>query len=133
MNSFNHYSFGAVASWMCMYSFGIKREQYAPGFTEFTLCPVPDPDGVMTFAKGYCDTVSGRIKSSWERTEGGMRYCLTVPAGTAANLRLPAEETSVVSEGGKPAEEAEGVTEQGYSDGRRCYRILSGRYEFVVE
>ena len=43
MNSFNHYSFGAVGQWMMAYSLGIEREE--PGFRTFILQPEPDPTG----------------------------------------------------------------------------------------
>ena len=49
MNSFNHYSFGAVGQWMMAYSLGIQRDE--PGFKKFILQPEPDPTGVMTSAR----------------------------------------------------------------------------------
>ena len=133
MNSFNHYSFGAVASWMCMYSLGIKREETAPGFTHFTMCPTPDPDGTMTWAEGFCDTVSGRVESRWEKCGEGYRYQMTIPAGTTASLRLPAKAESVILEGGQPVGEAEGIRETVAQPGRRCFEIGSGSYEFFVK
>jgi alpha-L-rhamnosidase len=84
MNSFNHYSYGAVAAWMIRGSLGIKRLEDAPGFSEFVLCPVPDPTGLMKSAKGYLDTVSGRIESSWEITEDAIIYRFKIPANTGA-------------------------------------------------
>ena len=51
MNSFNHYSFGAVGQWMMAHSLGIEREE--PGFRTFLLQPEPDPTGIMTWAEGY--------------------------------------------------------------------------------
>src|ERR1035438_7636066 len=54
MNSFNHYSFGAVGQWMMAYSLGIQRDE--PGFKKFILQPEPDPTGVMTSAEGYYDS-----------------------------------------------------------------------------
>ena len=41
MNSFNHYSFGAIGQWMMAYSLGIERDE--PGFSRFVLQPRPDP------------------------------------------------------------------------------------------
>jgi hypothetical protein len=52
MNSFNHYSFGAVAAWMYNYSLGIQRHPTKAGFKEFILMPTPDPNGQITEAKG---------------------------------------------------------------------------------
>lgn len=133
MNSFNHYSFGAVAAWMCMYSLGIKREQEAPGFTHFTLCPTPDPDRLMTWAKGWCDTVSGRIESCWEATGEGVKYTVEIPAGTSAEIRLIGGADAVILESGRDVQESVGVTVLGVKDGRSCMRVGSGRYEFLVK
>ncbi len=133
MNSFNHYSFGAVAAWMSMYSLGIMREMASPGFTHFTLCPTPDPDGVMTWAEGHVETVSGRIESRWEKCAEGMCYTVTVPAGTTASLKLIAEENAQITESGMPVDAAAGVTDTGYADGRRCFELVSGTYAFSVK
>ena len=64
MNSFNHYSFGAVGQWMMSHSLGIERDE--PGFQRFILQPEPDPTGVMTWAEGYYDSMYGRISSAWK-------------------------------------------------------------------
>ena len=132
MNSFNHYSFGAVAAWMMMYSLGIMRETDAPGFTHFTLCPTPDPDGKMTWAKGHAETLSGKIESRWAKRGSETVYTVTVPAGTSAALKLTASENAEILESGKPAGEAFGVKATGYENGRRCFELLSGTYEFTV-
>ncbi|MBQ0001883.1 MAG: family 78 glycoside hydrolase catalytic domain, partial [Clostridiales bacterium] len=89
MNSFNHYSFGAVAAWMCMHSLGIMREEAHPGLNEFTLCPETDPTGQMTSAEGFVETVNGKVVSSWKKTDTGYEYHFEIPANTTANLVLP--------------------------------------------
>lgn len=87
MNSFNHYSFGAVGSWMYNYSLGIQRD--LGGYKYFILQPTPDPSGQMTYAKGYYDSMYGRIESSWEVKGDKLIYKATVPPNTTAYLKLP--------------------------------------------
>lgn len=90
MNSFNHYSFGAVGQWLINRCLGIERDDEQPGFKHFHLRPVPDPTGGLTFARGHYDCPYGRIESSWERqADGKIVYKFTVPQGTAATLTLP--------------------------------------------
>lgn len=89
MNSFNHYSFGAVGQWLMSRSLGIDRDPAAPGFKHFVLRPEADPTGQMTWAKGWYDTPNGRISSSWKRTGGKVEYEFTIPEGCSATLRLP--------------------------------------------
>ena len=90
MNSFNHYSFGAVGQWLVNRCLGIERDEKQPGWKHFYLRPVPDPTGGLTFARGYHDSPCGRIESSWQRGEDGrITYRFVVPKGTTATLMLP--------------------------------------------
>ncbi len=41
-DSLNHYSFGAVASWLCDTSLGVARDEQSPGFRHFAVRPTPD-------------------------------------------------------------------------------------------
>lgn len=61
MNSFNHYSFGAVGNWLLTRCLGIKISPDG----EVTVDPTPDPTGRITYARGWLDTPKGRIESSW--------------------------------------------------------------------
>jgi alpha-L-rhamnosidase len=129
MNSFNHYSFGAVGQWMMAYSLGIQRDE--PGFKKFILQPEPDPTGVMTSAEGYYDSMYGRIASAWKVDGKALTYRATVPANTTATLYLPATAPSAVKEGGKDAGEAKGVTFIKYENGNAVYNLKSGSYQFT--
>ena len=131
MNSFNHYSFGAVGQWMMAYSLGIQRDE--PGFKKFILQPEPDPTGEMTSAEGYYDSMYGRINSSWVNNDGNITYNFTVPANTTATLYLIASSADSITEGGVAASGAEGVTFVKYEDGRAVYEIQSGNYEFEAQ
>jgi alpha-L-rhamnosidase len=130
MNSFNHYSFGAVGQWMMAYSLGIQRDE--PGFQKFILQPEPDPTGGMTFAEGHYDSMYGRIESGWKLAGKTLSYRATVPANTTATLYLPAADPKAVREGGKPAGEARGVTFLRHENGKAVYRLASGTYEFTA-
>ena len=89
MNSFNHYSFGAVGQWMIANSLGIDRDPSKPGFEHFILKPEADPTGQMKWAKGWYDTPYGRIRSSWKRNGTKVEYEFTIPEGCTATLRIP--------------------------------------------
>ncbi len=130
MNSFNHYSFGAVGQWMMAYSLGIQRDE--PGFKKFILQPEPDPTGAMTSAEGYYDSMYGRIGSAWKVDGKSLTYRATVPANTSATLYLPVTAPDTVKEGGKDARQAKGVTFVRYQQGRAVYTLTSGTYEFTA-
>lgn len=103
MNSFNHYSFGAVGAWMFDTSLGIARDENSPGFKHFFLKPMPDFKGEMKFARGHYDSVYGRIESSWEKmNRGWTRYRFVVPANTTATVILPDAVGKKVLQNGTP-------------------------------
>lgn len=88
MNSFNHYSFGAVYEWMMAYQLGITTDPSEPGYQHFILQPTCG--GSFTFAKGSFASDYGVISSGWTAEGGRMTgYDVTVPANTGATLYLP--------------------------------------------
>ncbi len=131
MNSFNHYSFGAVGQWIMAYSLGIQRDE--PGFKRFILQPEPDPTKQMTYAKGFYDSQYGRINSSWKLEKDILTYSATVPANTTATLYLPARSAQTVKESGKTIDKAKGITFIKYENGKSVYELKSGNYEFTTQ
>ena len=132
MNSFNHYSFGAVGAWMNRNVLGMQRDPKSPGFKHFFLSPTPDPNQEMTYAKGHYDSPYGRISSAWKQDETETVYEFTIPANTSATVWLPASEVSKISEGDKKLKKAEGITVLGSEHGRVKLEATSGRYRFRV-
>ena len=84
MNSFNHYSYGAVEEWLMQYVLGIRPDEQQPGYKHFTLDPHPNRQ--LGSASGHFDSVYGRIAVSWKYE--GERICmtLTIPANTTATF-----------------------------------------------
>jgi alpha-L-rhamnosidase len=133
MNSFNHYSFGAVAAWMYNHSLSIQRDEEHPGFKHFYLEPLPDPTGRMKWARGYYDSPYGRIESGWEIKEGSTAYSFTIPPNTTAHLFLPADDVKKITEGGKRVSKVEAINLSGEENGKFGMELVSGTYSFEVE
>lgn len=123
MNSFNHYSFGAVGQWMMAYSLGIQRDE--PGFQKFILQPTPDPTGEMAWAEGYYDSMYGKIYSKWEVKDGQLTYTCSVPANTSATLYLPAASASNIID-------SDGCEPVSFENGKASFELKSGSYKFIV-
>lgn len=134
MNSFNHYSFGAVGAWMYSHSLGIMRDEDSPGFKHFILCPRIDPTGQMTYARGYYESLYGRIESAWEVKDKQIEYSFTVPANTGATLLLPVVSTGKVTESGCPLREGvNGIKKIMFTgNGILEIELASGTYHFKV-
>jgi len=139
MNSFNHYSFGAVGQWMMAYSLGIQRDEKSPGFKHFVLQPQPDPTGQMTYAKGYYESMYGKIASSWKTDKDTFTYLATVPANTTATLFIPAASAKAVKEEGKNISAKDASIKclkfenarLPDGQGKAIYELTSGSYEFT--
>lgn len=133
MNSFNHYSFGAVGAWMYGYSLGIQRDENNPGFKHFILKPEPDPTGQMTSAKGYYDAMYGRIESSWTMSSTDCFYRFVIPANTTATLYLDAPSVNAILEGGNAFSKSKGVKYLGLKERQHAFELRSGNYSFSVK
>ena len=87
MNSFNHYSLGAVCEWLYMYVLGIRRDESRPGYRHFFAQP---EIACWDFARGSFESPYGTVGASWERlSDGEYHYCLCVPPNTSATVILP--------------------------------------------
>lgn len=94
MNSFNHYAFGAVGEWMYNHILGIQPIDDYPGFTRFVL--KPQPGGSLTWAKGSYHSISGDIKTAWEKNQNKFSYNIQIPPNTEATVSLPANSAESV-------------------------------------
>lgn len=88
MNSFNHYAYGAVISWLYSAMGGIQPDSKVPGFKHFILKPQPDPR--VPSVKVAFDSPYGKIESDWHYDESGSwHWTYTIPANTSATVILP--------------------------------------------
>lgn len=132
MNSFNHYSFGAVGAWMLAHSLGIARDEDNPGFKHFILKPEADPTGGLRYAKGHYDAMYGRIESSWKREGGKTVYAFAIPANTTATVFIPAARASAVLINGKVGDTPHAKFVR-LEDGKAVFEVASGRYVFTAQ
>ncbi len=133
MNSFNHYSFGAIGAWMYNYSLGIDRDVLSPGFKHFVLHPEPDPTGEMKFAKGYYDSMYGRIESSWAAGDGFCTYNFVIPANTSATISLSAGRIDDITINGNAPAKAKGISDLRVGNGKVCFEAVSGACVVIVK
>ncbi|RZK53652.1 MAG: alpha-L-rhamnosidase [Pedobacter sp.] len=133
MNSFNHYSFGAVGGWMFANSLGIARDETSPGFKHFILQPEPDPTGKMSYAKGYYEAMYGRIESGWKISGNEFNYEFLVPANTSATLSLKANNVANIYLDGKHMTKSNRVKYVKSELGKCFFELEAGSYEITVK
>ncbi len=142
MNSFNHYSYGAVSEWMYRYMAGIEADENYPGFKQFILQPSPDfrtirPTGqeAITKVEATYKSYYGDIKSAWITNDGeDVKYTVTIPANTTATLILPFNNKDAdVYEGATPADQVEGVMSVVKGKQNITLTLRSGTYSFRIK
>ncbi len=132
MNSFNHYSYGAVAEWMYAYMAGIQADATQPGFKHFILQPTPSQ--FVGEVNGTFDSAYGTIVSHWKYVDGKFLYDATVPANTTATVYVPVEGDNAVTVNGKAASalslETDGIEYVETVDGKAQFNAVAGSFQF---
>jgi alpha-L-rhamnosidase len=93
--SLNHYSKGAVISFLHRYTAGIELVE--PAYRRFRVRP--RPGGGLTSAEAAHESPYGRIESSWRLDAGMFHLRVVVPAGTEASVVLPDGTTHTAAPG----------------------------------
>ena len=130
MNSFNHYAFGSVNEWLFGNAAGIKVED--AGYRTFTIKPEIAKEGI-SYVKAKYHSINGEIVSSWKKTGNSIVIEISVPPNTKANLFIPNNDSSKVTENNKPLKGNPDIIEKGTSQGFLNVEIGSGNYQFISE
>ena len=137
MNSFNHYSYGAVTEWMYRYMAGIEADDMNPGFKHFYLRPVPDTREYLpknqkriTYCNAVYNSQYGDIESRWNiNKDGNINYEFVVPMNTSATICIPvSNENDIITINGSKDLNNEYIEYAGFKDNRKMYNVKSGSY-----
>jgi alpha-L-rhamnosidase len=85
--SLNHYSKGAVISFLHTHVAGIRLREDAPAYKRFEVRP--QPGGGLSRAEARLDSPYGRIASRWQIGASTFTLDVSVPPGTTATVTLP--------------------------------------------
>ena len=85
--SHNHFSKGAVITFLHRYVAGIRPLPDAPGYRRFEISP--RIGGAITSAEARLETPHGVIESSFTIVDGIFRIRVVVPPGTTCRLMMP--------------------------------------------
>ena len=144
MNSFAHYSFGAVGEWMFKTIGGIDTQDSS--YQHIVIRP--QPGGRLSWARTSYDSIRGPIATAWRiaqpqdrasaRTSVGTPYKgatfildVEIPANTIATVYVPARDIESVMEARGPAAKARGVKPIGMQANAAVFEVGSGEYHFV--
>lgn len=130
--SHNHPMFGSVSGWFRRWIGGIQAADDAVGFDRVLIRP--QVVGGLTEVKCAHRTIRGLIESNWTAKDGKLEFKIVIPPGTEAQVWLPGQEGDVLTESGKPINDADGVDGVDFSPVIKCHRLKlgSGSYHFTI-
>ena len=127
--SYLHSSYLYIGSWFNE-SLGGIRHPDAGGFKQFVIEPWIDPQRGPRKVQAHYDSLYGRIVSNWSVAGDRVHLDVQVPPNTRATLRLHKLEPSSLTEGGRRANDAKGVSISADKLGQMELRLEPGRYQF---
>ncbi|MFI1335180.1 family 78 glycoside hydrolase catalytic domain [Streptomyces sp. NPDC020845] len=117
----NHFMLGVIDGWFTGSLAGIRQTDDSIGYRRLLFAPAVVGD--LTSAAASYTTPYGPARSSWRRDGSAYRLTVTVPAGTTAEVRVPATSGAVgAPDGARPLRTDDGV---------RVYEVPSGTWSFT--
>jgi alpha-L-rhamnosidase len=95
--SLNHYSKGAVVSFLHSYTAGLRQAPGSAGWERIII--EPRPGGGLTSAATSHHGPQGLIDVQWATDDCGLQLSANIPPGTTAQVRLPGQPAAVVGPG----------------------------------
>ncbi|MER6528026.1 alpha-L-rhamnosidase C-terminal domain-containing protein [Streptomyces sp. NPDC001508] len=111
---------GAIDGWFIGRVAGIAQTADSVGYAKLLIDPAVE--GGMTSASGSYTTPYGVARTDWRRDSGRFRLTVDVPAGSTAEIHVPADAGHADAPGGARLLRTEGS--------EVVYEVGSGRWTF---
>lgn len=98
MNSFNHYSYGAIGDWLYRVAAGLDVDPASPGYKHAIVAP--QPGGGFCMMRAALETPYGALACEWHVVDDAVAIEVSVPDNTCATVRLPLARLEQVTESG---------------------------------
>jgi alpha-L-rhamnosidase len=131
MNSFNHYSYGAIGDWMYRSMAGIDTYEDGPGYKHIKI--KPHIGGNFISVAASLDTYYGNLSNSWKIENNTLTMDVEIPVNTTATIYVPANDVNTVTENGIPLNDVKGIKITGTEDRYVELQAGSGKYHFSVK
>jgi len=131
MNSFNHYSYGAIGDWMYRSMAGIDTYEDGPGYKHIKI--KPHIGGNFTNVTASLITYYGKVSSAWKVEDNTLEMDVDIPVNTTATIYVPANSADLVSENASPVNSIKDIKVMGTEDGYVVLQVGSGHYHFAVK
>ncbi|RWY53804.1 alpha-L-rhamnosidase [Mucilaginibacter gilvus] len=130
MNSFNHYSYGAIGDWMYRVMVGLDTYNDGPGYKHIKI--MPHPGGGFTNASASLQTYYGTVSSAWAIGGDQLNFDIEIPVNTTASVFIPAKDAASVMDGGKPLKNGKPYQPAKSKENYIMVELGSGKYHYTV-
>jgi hypothetical protein len=127
-SSQNHFMLGQITEWFYHDLAGISCDPTGPGFKKVLIRPAPVGD--IAWVKASYKSIHGPVICEWSRSNGVFKLKAGIPANTTARIFVPAKTAEGLTESGRPAAHAEGVSFVRQDGEYAVYEVKSGEYLF---
>ena len=131
MNSFNHYSYGAIGDWMYRQMVGLDTYEDGAGYKHSKV--QPHIGGGFTNASASLDTYYGKLSSGWKLQGEDIYLDVIIPANTTSSVFIPTKDATKVSENGQALSTVNGLKIIGQKHDYLETQLGSGEYHFVIK
>jgi alpha-L-rhamnosidase len=128
MNSFNHYAYGAVGSWLYTKVAGIQAGPETPGYKKIIIKPYTTEK--LSYVKAEYHSVYGKIVSHWQLEGKILKLKVVIPPNTTAEIHIPAKGIEQILENNSPVSGDKDIKVKGITDSRVILQTGSGEYNF---
>ena len=130
MNSFNHYSYGAIGDWMYRQMVGLDTYEDGVGYKHIKI--KPHIGGGFTFASASLQTYYGKLSGGWKLEADKIIMDVEIPANTTATIFIPASNANSITENNKPLSAIGDIKIVETKDGYVEINVGSGVYHFSI-
>jgi alpha-L-rhamnosidase len=131
MNSFNHYSYGAIGDWMYTQMVGLDTYEDGVGYKHIKI--QPHIGGGFSFAAASLQTYYGKLSSGWKVEGDTISMDVEIPANTTATIFVPSTDVDSIIESTKPLSKERDIKIVGKEDDYIVLNVGSGVYHFSTK
>lgn len=128
MNSFNHYSYGAIGDWMYRQMVGIDTYDDGVGYKHIKI--KPNIGGDFSFASASLQTYYGKVSNCWEIEKDKITMDVEIPANTTASVFIPTNDNNSIKVNEKLLSDQNEIRNSGIDNDYVVLNVGSGIYHF---
>ncbi len=127
----NHFMLGHILEWFYSDLAGIRPAENSVAFNRIIIHPELVGNTASAGATHY--SPYGMISSHWTKTANEFELTIKIPVNTKAEVWLPAEQASMIMEGGRPLTGSSEILLKAVIKGKTVLEVGSGLYRFTVK